>query len=379
MKRAEFFSRRFLAAILPALVIPPAAAVLVPMQAHAQGLEEVVVTARRREERLQDVPISIQALTMDQMELRGIESGADLNVMIPNLAIGNSFVNINSQVTLRGIPNVGIYVDGIWQQSTGLFQSRIVEMERVEVMRGPQGTLFGRNTNGGAIQYTTARPAEEFGVSMSGTVGSFDRRDLRLAVDLPLSDTLFSKWVVASINSDGWMKSLAVPDRAYGGRDDTVLRGDIIWRPTDRFEARVTANVSETSSPAARQPRWSTQGLSGGRTEHARQTIYNVGMLNPDYGPFDFWTAALPAGTSRFPIRAFTAATHDPEFPGGLTGDFENHSVAPEDGNQFENDQFTLTTTWDVTDNLTFTSLTASREQFTRGTTDLPPRDRTLS
>lgn len=338
-------------------------------QAQAGGLEEILVTARRREEQLQDVPISIQALSGEDVELRGIESGADLNVMIPNLAIGNDFVNVSTELTLRGIPNVGIYVDGIWQPSAGLYQNRLVDLERVEVMRGPQGTLFGRNTNGGAIQYTTRQPSEEFNMDVGLTVGSYGREDVMMSVDFPVAENLFMRWSGASMNSDGWLQSIAVPDRAYGGRDDTVFRGDIIWRPTDRFEARLTASQTDTSSAAARQARWSTQGVSG-RSEHPRQTIYNVGMLNPDYGPYDFWTGPLPQGTNRFPIDAFTAYTHDAEYPGGVVGEFENRSVAPTDGNQFEIDQYTLTTTWDVTENFTFRSLTAYREQFTRGLTD---------
>jgi iron complex outermembrane receptor protein len=339
-------------------------------EARTGGLEEVVVTARRREEQLQDVPISIQALTMQEMELRGIESGADLNVMVPNLSLGNSFVNVGSLVTLRGIPNVGIYVDGIWQQSAGFFQNRIVDMQRVEVMRGPQGTLFGRNTNGGAIQYTTLPPSEEFDARASVTFGSYDRRDVTASVNLPLADSLFLKLTGASLNSDGWLKSVAIPDRAYGGRDDTVLRGDILWRPTGRFEARFTANVSDTVNSAARQVRWSTEGLPPGTKEHFRQTAYNVAMLNPDYGPYDFWQGPLPQGTNRFPIHAFTAQTHDPEYPGGLTGKFENHAVAPTDGNEFDIKQYTFTTTWDINDNMTLTSLSAYREQFTRGLSD---------
>lgn len=339
-------------------------------QAQGGALEEVVVTARRREEQLQDVPISIQAMTNEDLEMRGIESGADLNVMVPNLSLGNDFTNVGTAITLRGIPNVGIYVDGIWQQSAGFFQNSIIGIERVEVMRGPQGTLFGRNTNGGAVQYTTTPPAEQFDAAVNLTMGSYDRQDVSMSVDIPINDRLFTKWTGASLNSAGWMKSVAVPDRAYGGRDDRMIRGDILWRPTDRFEARFTANVSETTASPARQIRWSTAGLPPGVKEHFRQTAYNVAMLNPDYGPYDFWDGPLPEGTNRFPIRAFTAQTHDPEHPNALTGKFENHSTAPLDGNQFEIDQYTLTALWNFADDMSLRSLTAYREQFTRGLSD---------
>lgn len=383
MKFSEVHYRNVLFSLFPAFVLPAGAALFLPDGVQAQVLEEVVVTARRREEQLQDVPISIQALTTEDIELRGIESGVDLSISVPNLAIGNSFINDRTLITLRGIPNVGVYVDGIWQQSAGLYQNRIVELERVEVMRGPQGTLFGRNTNGGAIQYTTARPAGEFRAKLSGTLGSYNRQDVKVAVDLPFSDSLMTKWVLASMNSDGWLESLAVPGRAFGGRDDTVLRGDILWRASDDFDLRLTVNKSETNSSSARQVRWSTEGLRAGtritsavevggvsRLEHVRQTVYNVAMLNPAYGPYDFWEGPLPEGTNRFTINEYSAYTHDSEYPGGLTGKFQNNSRAPLDGQQYDNDQITLTATWNINDNLTLTSLTASRQQNTRALAD---------
>lgn len=384
MKRVDWAHPPILIALIPALALPSVALLVVPEDVQAQGLEEIVVTARRREESLQEVPISIQALSTEELELRGIEAGADLAIQIPNLSMGNSFTQETTLVTLRGIPNVGIYVDGIWQQSLGLFQNRLVDLERVEVMRGPQGTLFGRNTNGGAIQYTTARPGEEFNAKIRGTVGTYDRRDVSLSVDLPLADRLRSKWVVAAMNQDGFLESVAVPGLAHGGRDDTAVRGDILWLPTDRFSARFTANVQETLSTNPRQVRWSTQGFDAtnpvliGRTEHWRQTAYNVAMLNPDYGPFlvadgGFWAGPLPerAGPATFNgVQQFTAFTHDSEFPGGLTGEFQTHSIVPEGQNRYETEQFTATLEWDIGDNLSLRSMTAYREQRTDALSD---------
>ena len=92
-------------------------------------------------------------------------------------------------VTFRGIPNVGTYVDGVWQVSNaGLLQRQFVELERVEVLRGPQGTLIGRDSTGGSIQIFTKPPADEFGVSATIGTGSFDRQDASVSVDIPFSE-----------------------------------------------------------------------------------------------------------------------------------------------------------------------------------------------
>jgi len=160
---------------------------------HAQ-LEEVVVTAQRRETNLQQTPISIQAFTAEDLELSGIEQGRDLGIMVPNVVLnpaggggpgGSSFY-------IRGLPGVGIYVDGVWQGDAGFLESDFIELERIEVLRGPQGTLFGRNTNGGAVNITTRRPGDEFGARASLTVGEFGSCT-------PLSDLrAWRSWICSS-------------------------------------------------------------------------------------------------------------------------------------------------------------------------------------
>ena len=121
-----------------------------PINAFAQ-LEEVVVTATRRETSLQDTPISIQAFTGAALELGGITNGRDLGIMVPNVVLNPGTGGFESDFYIRGLPGVGIYMDGVWQGGFGFQATNLIEMERVEVLRGPQGTLFGRNTNGGAM------------------------------------------------------------------------------------------------------------------------------------------------------------------------------------------------------------------------------------
>src|SRR5690606_5206644 len=203
------------------------------------ALEEVIVTSRRREENLQDVPASVVGLSAEDIEVRGMQRIEDLSVTIPNVSLlGGSFGVNQASFTMRGIPRVSTFVDGIWQATTsGLLLRNLVDIERIEVLRGPQGTLFGRDSTGGAIRIVTRRPAEEFGVRGSATIGSHDRRDLQLAVDVPVTDTFRTKWSVANLYRDGFVKSITI-DRNYGSLENEIARGDLVWEPTDRFSAR---------------------------------------------------------------------------------------------------------------------------------------------
>ncbi len=186
---------------------------LVGTSAHAQEagatasslLEEIVVTARRREERLQDTPISISAFPgapLDQPQLNPL-SGIGLST--PNLMFdtGATFSGANSSasVFIRGIgqvdftlttePGVGIYLDGVYLSQTIGSVLDLVDIESVEVLRGPQGTLFGRNTIGGATNVTSRKPADGTHGHVQVTTGRYDRIDVRGSFNVPLTDTLF--------------------------------------------------------------------------------------------------------------------------------------------------------------------------------------------
>ena len=154
----------------------------------AAGLEEIVVTATRRTMNLQEVPISIVALNSEALEMQGIETVERLQGAIPNLSIIGGTNGPTSEVgfSIRGIPRVGFYIDGIWQPySSGLLDYNLEDIERIEVLRGPQGTLYGRDSTGGSIRVVTSEPGDEFGGRASITVGSFDRRDAIVRVDVP--------------------------------------------------------------------------------------------------------------------------------------------------------------------------------------------------
>ncbi len=153
-------------------------------QESAEGLEEIVVTARRREENLQTVPLAITAFSGESLQARGVDMISNMNAMAPNLSVqGGQGREMESTAAfrVRGVPGVAVYVDGIDQTSAiGLFTMGIVEVDRIEVLRGPQGTLFGNSALGGAVHYVTRRPADHrLRASSRGTPADTARRSAR--------------------------------------------------------------------------------------------------------------------------------------------------------------------------------------------------------
>lgn len=155
------------------------------------GLEEIVVSANKREENLQQTPIAISAVSSVQLELRGLSETKDLSAIAPNVSVVGATTNATaSVVTIRGIPTaadetmgydspIGIYVDGVYMARSAASSFEVADIERVEVLRGPQGTLFGRNTTGGAINFITRLPSEEASLSLRAGVGNFGQINVR--------------------------------------------------------------------------------------------------------------------------------------------------------------------------------------------------------
>jgi iron complex outermembrane receptor protein len=215
------------------------AATAAPVGENSGTLEEIIVTARRRSEDLQEVPISIASLSSEDLQMRGITNVEDLTHAIANFSPApyNFFGTEQASFRMRGLPSVGVYVDGIaYQEEFGYF-SDLVEMDRVEVLRGPQGTLFGKNTLGGAIQFITKEPSDQFGARVSATVGDNHRFNVSGAMDIPLTSTLLTKITVARVTRDGYLPSVSV-NQSFGSQDDLVARLDVLWKPTDNFNAR---------------------------------------------------------------------------------------------------------------------------------------------
>lgn len=220
-------------------------------------LEEVVVTARKREEGLQDTPIAVSAFTGDSLQARGIEKVDGIESVTPNLTFANRNTNgggsNSASIFIRGVgqadnapttdAGVGLYVDGVYlARSTGSVLD-LIDIERIEVLRGPQGTLFGRNTIGGAVSIHTKKPTEEFEGKVRVKVGSDSRRDFLGKISGPLTENLFASASVASLRQDGYVKNI-INGQDLGDDDTLAFRGALRWLASDDLEINVAADYS---------------------------------------------------------------------------------------------------------------------------------------
>jgi iron complex outermembrane recepter protein len=228
----------------------PTQAVNAQSASAAAMLEEVVVTARRREENLQDLPMSIQAFSADALEAQGIINIEEIGDFVPNVSLGDATRANDTRLFIRGVGGgfsnpaqvfgVGTYIDGHYMSgSLGAFMST-VDIERVEVLRGPQGTLFGKNTTGGAISLVTAKPHDQFDGYIQGRTGSYGRQDVRLMANVPLSDNLFMRANFAREYFDGYYKNAAAADfptldANTGGEEQTSFGFALRYLPSNQL------------------------------------------------------------------------------------------------------------------------------------------------
>ena len=232
----------------------------------ATTLETLVVTARKREENLQTTPISITALSGAALQERQVANTEGLGQIAPNLIVsqgqgvsGNSsagayFIRGIGQIDflLNTDPGVGVYLDGVYiARSLGSLMD-IVDLERVEVLRGPQGTLFGRNTIGGAINLVSRAPTSSFTANAQATLGSFDRHEARLTVSGPLSDQLSATGAVLLRERSGWVRRIT-DDTTLGDDNSFSGRLGLRWKPRDTLTVDLGLDYTDqhgTSPPA---------------------------------------------------------------------------------------------------------------------------------
>ncbi|MBT8440814.1 MAG: TonB-dependent receptor, partial [Gammaproteobacteria bacterium] len=225
------------------------------------------VTARKREELLQRAPLSISTFSRNELASRKLADISQVAGFTPNLEFDFtapiSGSTNNASAFIRGVgqtdyvpnkdPGVGIYLDGVYITRTVGSVLNLQDIERVEVLRGPQGTLYGKNTIGGAINVFTAKPGDSFESELELTVGSDDRTDFRGFVNAPITETLAGRWSLGIFKRDGHMQRLIVGDR-LGSQDQVVGRMALSWSPSGTFEGffSVDYSTADEQSTAAR-------------------------------------------------------------------------------------------------------------------------------
>ncbi len=225
-------------------------------RAETAALEEVTVTAERRGMALQNTPISLTALSAEAMERKGIEDVADIAHFTPNLAINGSRGYGNNQpvFAIRGISGgggatsergVALYIDDIFVPRTNGSVFKVFDLDRVEVLRGPQGTLFGRNSEGGAIRLVTKQPGPDFDAYVKANIGNFDHQDFVGMVNLPVSDTFAVRLQAAHLKEDGYVRR---GTQMMGGEKDTVARIQAAYTPSSDLKFTFGVLYSDAKS-----------------------------------------------------------------------------------------------------------------------------------
>nr|MCS5582850.1 TonB-dependent receptor [Pseudomonadales bacterium] len=213
-------------------------------------VEEIVVTARKRTENLQDVPAAVSAFTGNELIERGVDRIEEIQRLTPNLTV-NEASGLNPgavQVFIRGIGSdpgfdqgVGIYVDDVYLNRTIGAMLELYDVERIEVLKGPQGNLYGRNTIGGALKYVTRTPNEQTRGFFEAKVGTDSLRKIKAGASGGLSDNVYGSIAVLTEDRDGYQTNLFDGDD-YGSADKQAARGVLVWDASEKVNVKLTAD-----------------------------------------------------------------------------------------------------------------------------------------
>jgi iron complex outermembrane recepter protein len=331
--------------------------------AQATESDEIVVTARRREESLSRVPASVSALSADDLEALSIQSESDLQRAVPGVVIRESLSSNQLNYSLRGqsveafsssSPGVLSYVNEF--QASGTSASSLYDLSSIQVVRGPQGTLFGRNTTGGAVLYTTARPENEFGGSIVARVGDYDLRAVDAVVNIPLAEGRALLRLAGSFTDREGFQFNDFRNEYLGSVESRSGRASLLLRPSDNIE-NVTVVQHDTS---------------GGN--NVGSPIYNIYACAPQYPvPCTYEPSGLGAGWAPY------IAGNPGAFPGGITAftalqqSRGPYHVSLNSFMDHDGEQTTIvnTTTIDISSNLTLKNIAGWADGFTSDTTDV--------
>ena len=309
---------------LGAIIVAGAHQPTVLAQSDQLMLEEIIVTAERREGSLQDVPLAVSAFDANEIERRQSFNVKDVVNNVPNLVgVNNVGQGTATTVFLRGVGTtesivtvdtaMGFYLDDVYIARQGVNNFSLYDVERVEVLRGPQGTLYGRNTNAGAINVITTKPQNENSFSGEASFGEFDRFNVKGMANVVLKeDSLFLRFNALSQTGDGYVDN-AILGKEVNDMDFWGWRAGLRWLPTDRLELILTADDSKSD----------------------QNGVYALNVLN------------------------------------GIPDDLFQSSSVTDIFNISETDGVALTVNWDVSDNLKFQSITSSRNTFQKWDLDL--------
>ena len=257
MKRVELLAATALSVLVtsPAFAQDATTTEAAPVVQEYQGANDIVVTATRRNETVQDVPVAITAVGGELLENAGVEDIRGLEQLAPSIqATTGQSAATGTSLSIRGIgtggdnpgfePAVGVFIDGVFRSRAGVALAELPELERVEVLRGPQGTLFGRNTSAGALSIFTAQPEYEFGGYIEGSYGNYDAWQVEGAVTGPVTEAIALRFDGGYRQRDGYIED-ANTDRRINNIDRWNVRGQALL-DTGTMTFRLIADYAET-------------------------------------------------------------------------------------------------------------------------------------
>lgn len=340
-------------------------------------LEEIIVTARRREENLMKTPVSITAFTQAELKARQIDQVYQVGNATPNMVWRRQSVtnNAGAVVHIRGVgqdltyatrqPGVALYADGVYiAQMSSAFMD-VMDIQSIEVLRGPQGTLFGRNSIGGAVQINTVKPNDEFGGEIEALAGRFDRWQVKGSVNVPFSNALFGKFSASWQEKDGFVDTPRMGGDGKGGDDNVSARAALRWAPTGALTVDLALDYfdHESGGPPSvlAAPINEFNGVPGG------------GIFTVDYNTIVAPALGLPLALNRdffVPPDQYTSM----QAPAASFGPgISDSRIVGEDSLTQRNEwkSASLTVKWDINDRLMVKTIANYRELENESNVDL--------
>ena len=217
------------------------------------ALEEIVVTATKREQTLQDVPVAVTVTPVETIQKASIQDITDLASIVTSLRVTTLQTSTQTNFVIRGFgngannpgiePSVGVFIDGVYRSRSAGAIGDLIDVSRVEVLRGPQSTLFGQNASAGVISVVTQKPQFEWSGLVEGTLGNYNQQILKSKVTGPISDTVAFSLTSTLNKRDGYFREL-VTNTYINDRDRSDVRGQLLWKASDALEVRFVADLS---------------------------------------------------------------------------------------------------------------------------------------
>ena len=369
-------------AIAVAAVAMPAFAQDAAPKAASNGIEELVVTAQKREEAIQDVPIAVSAFSQDSLEKAKIDGGPNLQLAIPNVAFSKgNFTGFNFQirgvgsklVAASGDAGTGIHLNNVPLTASNLFEAEFYDVERVEVLRGPQGTLYGRNATGGVVNVITAKPVDRFTANIKGELGNFNTQKVRGMLNVPLGDKMAVRIAGSMLKRDGFGDNL-VTGNNIDDRDLFAVRTTVSFNPNEKFSSYLMwehFEEDDSRSRVGKQYCVKDTGAAGmPYSTNATISTFQKGFLSQGCKE----SSVYAPGALGTPNSSATLGGLLGNLTGLITGDAYAGKVQPSDLRDIESlkdpiyraktDVVNFQMSWDMTDDLTLTSLTG----YSKGT-----------